>query len=259
MCLILFDYETHPEYPLIFAGNRDEFYERPTAAAEFWDDAPHVLAGRDLKSGGTWLGVTRNGYWATVTNVRDQTMTRPEAPSRGHLVSEYLEEEPSPEAYLHSVAEKADEYNGFNLMVGTPNELFYISNRDGGPRSIEPGIHGLSNGQLDDPWPKVERGKKQLKSVLEDEVEIEPLLEILTDRREARDDELPDTGVDPEIERMLSSAFIEGERYGTRSSSVLLFHRDGTITFAERRFDHGTAVETQRFSLDVLTDESGST
>lgn len=255
MCLILFAHQTHSEYPLVFAGNRDEFYGRPTAHAEFRDDAPNVLAGRDLKSGGTWLGVTRNGHWATVTNVRDSTEPRLDAPSRGHLVSEYLKSEPSPESYLQSIADDADRYNGFNLMVGTPGELYFLSNRDGPVREIEPGIHGISNGRMDEPWPKVERGKARLRSVLSGTLSVNRLLEILADREQAPDEELPETGVDLEIERMLSSAFIQGERYGTRSSTVLLMDRSGTITFVERSFDRGRPEETRRFSFDTLADE----
>lgn len=257
MCLILFAYDAHPDYPLIFAGNRDEFYGRPTAAADVWDDAPHVLGGRDLKSGGTWLGVTRSGHWATVTNVRDPSSPEPDAPSRGHLVADYLKREPEAKAFATSVAQEADRYNPFNLMVGTPDTLWFVSNRNGPVRAIEPGVHGLSNGALDEPWPKVERGTRRLESVVDDDdVRVDRLLEILSDRRPAPDEELPDTGLDLERERQVSAAFIEGEEYGTRSSSVLLIHRSGTITFVERTFDHGTPRETNRFSFDVVSDET---
>lgn len=252
MCLILFAQQAHPEYPFVFAGNRDEFYDRPTALAAFWEEAPHVLGGRDLKAGGTWLGVTRHGYWATVTNVRDQRPRREDAPSRGHLVAEYLEKEPSPEAYLQSVQARADRYNGFNVLVGTPETVFYFSNRDGTPRSVEPGIHGMSNAQLDDPWPKVNRGTARMRAVLdEEEMEAERLLDILDDRRPAPEENLPDTGVGLNTERKLSPPFIAGESYGTRSSTVILLHRSGTLTFVERTFEKGTPAETNRFSFEV--------
>lgn len=256
MCLILFAYDAHPDYPLLFAGNRDEFYGRPTAAADVWDDAPHVLGGRDLKSGGTWLGITRSGHWATVTNVRDPSSRNPEAPSRGHLVAEYLKTEPRPDAFVESVSAEADRYNPFNLMVGTPEELWFASNRNGPTRAIEPGVHGLSNGALDEPWPKVERGTRRLQSVLDDDdVRVDRLLEILADRRQAPDEALPNTGLDLEMERKVSPAFIEGEKYGTRSSTVLLIHRTGTVTFVERSFDRGTPQETNRFSFEIVSDE----
>lgn len=251
MCLILFAQDAHPEYPFVFAGNRDEFYDRPTSVADFWDDAPHVLAGRDRKAGGTWVGVTRHGHWAVVTNVRDQRPRREDAPSRGHLVADYLKEEPAPDAYLRALEPRAEDFNGFNVLVGTPEKTFYFSNRDGPPRSVPPGVHGMSNAQLNDPWPKVERGTARMKAVLDGEVEPERLLAILDDREPAPDEDLPDTGVGLETERMLSPPFIDGESYGTRSSTVILMHRSGTLTFAERTFVRGTPTETNRFTLEI--------
>lgn len=256
MCLILLAQDAHPEYPLVFAGNRDEFYDRPTATAAFWDDAPHVLGGRDLKAGGTWLGVTRRGHWATVTNVRDQRPRREDAPSRGHLVADYLKDEPAPEAYLRSVQANADRYNGFNLLVGTPEETFYLSNRDGSPRPVADGVHGMSNAQLDDPWPKVERGTSRMRAVLDDQITAEGLLDLLDDRRPAPDDALPETGVGRDTERMLSPPFIEGEKYGTRASTVLLVHRSGTVTFVERTFECGTPADTHRFSFEIASGQT---
>lgn len=251
MCLILLAQNALPDYPLVFAGNRDEFYDRPSAPAAFWDDAPHVLGGRDRKAGGTWLGITKRGHWATVTNVRDQMPRRDDAPSRGQLVADYLKDEPSPEAYVRSVEASADRYNGFNLLVGTPEETFYLSNRNGAPRSVASGVHGMSNAQLDDPWPKVERGTSKLRTALEHEITPERLLDILDDRQPAPDDELPNTGMGQDTERMLSPPFIEGDKYGTRTSTVILVHRSGTVTFVERNFDHGTPEETRRFSFDI--------
>lgn len=253
MCLILFAQNAHSDYPLVFAGNRDEFYDRPTAPATFWDEAPHVLGGRDLKAGGTWLGVTRRGHWATITNVRDQMSHREDAPSRGHLVAEYLAEEPEPSDYLESVEAREDRYNGFNLIVGTPRRTCYFSNRDGTPREVDAGIHGMSNAQLDDPWPKVERGTARLQTILENKVTPEGLLDVLDDRVPAPDDQLPDTGVGIETERMLSPPFIEGDEYGTRASTVMLLHRSGTLTFVERVFELGTPTDTNRYTFEVAS------
>ncbi|WP_263818728.1 NRDE family protein [Salinibacter sp.] len=255
MCLILFAKDVHPEYPLLFAGNRDEFYDRPTAPAAFWDDAPHVLGGRDLKAGGTWLGITRTGHWATVTNVRDERPHRDDAPSRGRLVADYLREEPAPEAYLDGLETEADQYNGFNVLVGTPEKTFYYSNRDGSPRPIRAGIHGMSNAQLDDPWPKVERGTSGVDALCEDKaLSVDALFDILDDRQPAPDGQLPQTGVGRETERMLSPPFIDGdEAYGTRASTVFLVHRSGRVTFAERSFDGGTATETRAFSFNLTS------
>jgi uncharacterized protein with NRDE domain len=252
MCLLVFQYDAHPEYSLVFAGNRDEFYGRPTAPAEFWDDAPHVLAGRDLKAGGTWMGVTRNGHWGVVTNIRDQHPRREDARSRGTLVADYLREEPAPRPYLDRVAADAGHYNGFNLLLGTPTSLYYLSNREATVESVATGVHGLSNDRLDTPWPKVRRAKVGLRRRLEaEEITPEALLDLLDDRRPAPDDQLPETGFGKERERMLSPIFIDGERYGTRASTVLLIDRAGTVTFVERTFEDGIPADTRRFSLEV--------
>lgn len=255
MCLILFAHDTHPDYALVFAANRDEFYDRPTAEADFWDEAPHVLGGRDLKSEGTWMGVTRSGHWAAVTNVRDQSPHRPDAPSRGHLVAEYLKEEPAPRRYLEALTEKADAYNGFNLLLGTPGSVWCYSNRVGTVRTVEPGVHGISNAHLNDPWPKVRRGRSRLRAILEEEDSVSPdrLLDLLDDREPAPDDELPETGLSKDRERMLSPPFIEGAEYGTRSSTVLLMDRAGQVTFVERTFDRGTPAQTREFSFELVS------
>jgi uncharacterized protein with NRDE domain len=251
MCLLVFQYDAHPDYSLIFGGNRDEFYERPTAPADYWDDAPHVLGGRDRKAGGTWMGVTRRGHWGVVTNIRDRHPHRDDARSRGALVADYLREEPNPRAYLDAIAAEADRYNGFNLLLGTPTSLYYLSNREGTVRAVEPGLHGLSNDHLDTPWPKVRRAKRGLRSrIANDAVSPEPLLDLLDDRRPAPDDQLPDTGFGRERERMLSPIFIAGETYGTRASTVLLMGRDGTVTFVERTVERGEPQSTRRFSFE---------
>jgi uncharacterized protein with NRDE domain len=252
MCLLAFSYQSLADYPLVFAGNRDEFYGRPTAPAAFWDDAPHVLAGRDLEAGGTWMGVTRAGHWAVVTNVRDPDAYRADARSRGDLVAAYLRSEPDPRDYLRGVADEADRYNGFNLLAGTPDSLYYFSTRSGEVEAVEPGVHGLSNDRLDTPWPKVRRAKEALRGTTADgHVSEDALFDLLDDRRPAPDEDLPDTGMGLERERMLSPIFIEGDRYGTRASTILLIGRDGTVLFVERTFEDGDPAETRRFSFDA--------
>ncbi len=252
MCLLVFQYDQHPTYSLVFAGNRDEFYDRPTAPASFWDDTPHVLAGRDLKAGGTWMGVTRNGHWGVVTNIRDQHPHREDARSRGTLVADYLQDEPAPRPYLDRIAAEADRYNGFNLLLGTPTSLYYLTNREGTAQALESGLYGLSNDRLDTPWPKVQRAKAGLQDHIDaDQVSPEILLDLLNDRRLAPDDQLPETGSGTERERMLSPIFIDGAQYGTRASTVLLIDRAGTVTFVERSFVDGTIAETRRFSFTV--------
>ncbi len=239
MCLILFTYKAHPNYFLVLAANRDEFYARPTLGADFWEDAPHILAGRDLKAGGTWLGVDRFGRFAAVSNYRDPGSNKTNALSRGHLVSNFLRGQQTPADYVDNLRLRGQEYNGFNLLVGDRSELWYYSNRINTGRLLEPGVHGASNHLLDTPWPKVQRGKKRLGELLAQNSTVDPeaILEILSDCTIADDADLPDTGVGLTMERMLSPIFIVSPHYGTRSSSVLLIDRDEQVTFVERSFD----------------------
>ena len=240
MCLILFANEANSRYRLVLAANRDESYSRPTAPAAFWEEAPNVLAGRDLKGGGSWLGVTRSGKIAAVTNFRGSDKVWEGAPSRGNLVSDFLMSSESPDVYIDTLRARARHYNGFNLLLGSNQGLWWYSNRyDEQPQRIIPGIHGLSNYLLDTPWPKVERGKHTLEHLIVGEKEIMPeqVLPILEDRAPAADDELPDTGVGLELERVLSAPFIRTQHYGTRSSTVLLIEHTGSVTFVERSFN----------------------
>ncbi len=241
MCLILFAYRSHPEYELLLAGNRDEYYDRPTAPMAFWEDAPELLAGRDLAAGGAWFGVTRNGRFAAITNYRDPSTLRPDAPSRGPLVSDYLRGRESAREYLQNLLPRAAVYNGFNLLLGDAEGLYYYSNRGGAPRALEPGLYGLSNHLLSTPWPKVERGIKGLAGLLREATEPDAaaLLRLLEDRRRAPDHLLPNTGVDLEWERLLSPLFIESPSYGTRSSMVLRIDRQGWIEVTEKSWPEG--------------------
>ena len=251
MCLILFAHRVHPDYPLVLAANRDELYERPTLPAAPWPEAPGVVAGRDVRAGGTWLGVRRGGRWAAVTNHRGPLPPDPAARSRGGLVSEFLLGDVPAAGYVRAVEARAQEYNGFNLLVGDADDVFWISNRGGAARRVEPGVHGLSNALLDTPWPKVRRGRAALARLLQaGSPRPEPLLEMLLDRTLAADHELPRTGVGPEHERLLSPAFILSPDYGTRSSSALLLAREGGGLFVERSFVPGTLrYSTTRLEL----------
>jgi len=256
MCLILFAHKVHPGYPLVLAANRDEVYVRPTAPAAFWDDQPQIYGGRDLEQGGTWLGITRRGKIAAVTNFRDGYATRDSTRSRGELVSNFLRGNLAADEYVDRVSRDADAYNGFNLIAGDLDRLHYITNRGGYMSAIAPGIHGLSNHLLDTPWPKVERGRKILADLLQHEVQelIDGLFAVLADRAIAADDALPDTGVGLPRERVLSPAFIISPTYGTRSSTVLLVDNHGQVVFIERSFGKrgkpGKSV-TGRFALEA--------
>lgn len=241
MCLILLALDAHPEYSLIVAANRDEFYDRPTAAAGVWEDAPSVLGGRDLQAGGTWLGIDRRRRFAAVTNYRQGTR-EPSAPrSRGLLVSDYLTKEVGARTHIERVREEAALYNGFNLIAGDTHELLYFSNREGVPRTLSSGVYGLSNHLLDTAWPKVTSGKSALSALVRDgAAELTAgLFALLSDRHQPADDLLPQTGIAPEWERLLSSAFIASADYGTRSSTVVLVGRSGHLIFVERSFARG--------------------
>lgn len=237
MCFLVLSYRQHTRYRLVLATNRDEFYARPTAPAVYWDDVPALLAGRDLQGGGTWLGVTRTGRWAALTNVREPGRQIPDAPTRGALVAEYLAGTMDPHAYLEAVRRRADRYHGFNLILGDTRHLYYFGNRSPGIRVLEPGLYGLSNHRLDTPWPKVERGKAALAAALDaDRVDPERLFEFLMDTEQAPDEALPDTGVGLTWERLLSPIFIESSTYGTRVSTVVLIDYKGRVTFIERTY-----------------------
>ena len=245
MCTLLVAYEAHPRYRLILAANRDEFYQRPTAAAGFWQEAGDVFAGRDLVHGGSWLGVTSSGRIAALTNYRQGTAGA-HGLSRGHLVSEYLKGELSVQEYLETLRGNTAGYSGYNVVLGDTDRLYCYSNKNDAIIRIEPGVHGLSNHLLNTPWPKVVRGKEALARALEQEkVSREELFAILADSTKAPDEQLPDTGVGLELERLLSSIFISSERYGTRSSTILLVDRQHQATFVERSFDQGRSRDTE--------------
>ena len=240
MCLILFAQNAHPRYKLIVAANRDEFYSRPTAAAEFWTDAPQVLAGKDLVRGGTWLGITKTGRFAAVTNYRD-----PNAPdgtkSRGDLTKDFLVGVETAKNYVRKIEQGKSDYSGFNLLIGEfaedENELFYLSNRSDKILNLSDGIYGLSNHLLDTNWHKIETGKRQFAEILQREtIEVQELLQLLENRTIAADEKLPDTKIGIELERILSPAFIETDGYGTRSSTILLIEKSGKVNFVEKTF-----------------------
>jgi uncharacterized protein with NRDE domain len=236
VCLILFAWRADAHYPLVVAANRDEFYARPTAPMSYWEDAPQVLAGRDLEAGGTWMGIARNGRFAAITNFRDPGRVRSGAPSRGPLVSGFLHGSSTPRDYLERLARQGGQYNGFNLLVGDVEALWYYSNENGVPRPVAPGIHGLSNHLLDTPWPKVESGRRELGLMLHHHPgpTAHALLAMLEDRTLAPDDELPETGVGLARERALSPKFIELPEYGTRCSTALLASGDGDVSVTEK-------------------------
>jgi uncharacterized protein with NRDE domain len=258
MCLILVSFKSHSRYPFFFAANRDEHYDRPTDPAGFWDEAPEVLAGRDLKNGGTWMGITRRGRIAAVTHYRDPASVKDDAPSRGWLVMDYLNGQQTPAAYLEEVAARAQQYNGFNLLVGDMTQLFYFSSRgNGNILELSPGLYGLSNHLLDTPWPKVEKGKNALGALLAEEDNPDPLkvFTILSDQSRPDDSRLPDTGVGLEYERLLSPLFITSPVYGTRSSLIMMIDYKGQASFIERSYDaHPEPWMTAKYEFKIQKD-----
>jgi len=239
MCLILFAYEYHSASRLVLAANRDEFYERPTAPMKFWEDHTDLLAGRDLRSLGTWMGITQSGKFAAITNYREPGNQKPSAPSRGGLISDYLIGNDGPAAYLDRIKANARQYNGFNLLVGDNERLMYYSNRGGEVMQLEPGIYGLSNRRLDTDWPKVRLGKNRMKSLLDahQRVPQDRLLELLQSRDIPQDDHLPDTGVGLEWERTLAPIFISSPNYGTRCSTILTIGADKSVNVMEHTWE----------------------
>jgi uncharacterized protein with NRDE domain len=259
MCLLLLAVDAHPRHRLVVAANRDEYHRRPTAPVDLWPGRPDLLAGRDLEAGGTWLGVTRGGRFAALTNFREPGRHRADAPSRGGLVAAFLTGSAAPAEYLVGLVEGAGAYNGFSLVVGDGQGLHYLSNRGPGPLRLSAGVHGLSNHLLDTPWPKVARGRARLAALLErPEVEPAALLELLADREPPPDRELPDTGVGLELERLLAPACVVSAAYGTRCSTALLVGRDGEVRCVERTLAaDGTAVATRDLGFRIAA-EGGS-
>ncbi|MDX1512169.1 MAG: NRDE family protein [Gammaproteobacteria bacterium] len=258
MCLIFIAHRHSDRYPLVVAANRDEFHQRPAAPAGFWQEAPEILAGRDLTGGGTWLGLSRGGRVAAVTNFREPRGHRADAPTRGALVTDFLSGGGDPLDYLHAVAARGSVYNGFNLIAGDLDVLGWYSNRGGEPRALSPGIYGISNHLLDTPWMKVVQGKSRFCDWLDQsDPDPEDLLELLRDETVADDTMLPDTGVGIDQERTLSPIFIRGERYGTRSSTVLMIDAGRHATFIERSFDAGgNATGTVAFDFELTDADS---
>ncbi len=238
MCLLVFAWNVHPRYRLIFAGNRDEFHDRPSAPMAWWFDHPQILGGRDLQAGGTWLAVSRRARFGVVTNFRDMQRPLEGAPSRGTLITRYLAGNMDGRRFMTELAPTAAEYGGFNLLLTDERAMVYASNRAPDfSRELSAGIHGLSNHLLDTPWPKLELTRDRFKRLFaSDEPPFDDLFEMLNDRAPAPQHLLPNTGVGPEWERLLSSPFIVSGRYGTRCSTVVRIGHDGRVEIRERRF-----------------------
>lgn len=242
MCLIALALDAHPHYALVLAANRDEFHHRPTAAADFWMDTPQIFGGRDLQGHGTWLAVTRRGRWAAVTNVRRMVPPDPAAPSRGQLVSDFLQSPESAANHAEMLRARVTDYAGFNLLLGEGRVVRYVSNHAAGGvaavlQPIGNGIHAVSNDALDTPWPKLCSLRAQMQQWCQaGERDLRPLQAALQDDVQAADEALPQTGVGLAMERFLSPIFIRGRDYGTRASTILTISHKGVLSFDEWRW-----------------------
>jgi len=251
VCLIVLSFGKHPDYPLVLAANRDEFHARPTRDAHWWPDKPGVVGGRDLQAGGTWLALHKSGRFATVTNFRDAQPTSPKHRSRGHLVTGFLEGNSSPKDYLEEIDENA--YAGFNLIVGTVNEVAYLSNREKGTRELSPGTYGLSNALLDGPWHKVESSRQKLAAMLaEGSVNETSLIRLMNDRNKGPVAEVESGRLDFTRAHAITAPFIVMPDYGTRCTTVVLVDRNGNWHLTERRFSAtGDTSGESRFTFSA--------
>lgn len=248
MCLLIFAHQVARDFPLLIAANRDEFHARPTAVSDFWDEHPGLLAGKDLQQGGTWMGITRNGRFAAVTNYRDPARTAPAPRSRGELPLAYLAGTEDPLSYLRDLASRAQEYAGFNLLVGDTQSLWYFTNSEvRAPQRLAPGIYGLSNARLDTPWPKVTAGKARLQALLDiGEISHEALATVTGSRQLADRLELDGLQQGNGMEQILSAQFIVTAAYGTRSSTTMWTNACGLASWQERSFDAEGALHTEQ-------------
>jgi len=246
MCLIVFAWRKHAEFPLVLAANRDEFHARPTDPMGWWADVPSLLAGRDRRAGGTWLGISRHGRLSTVTNYRENVSAVGEL-SRGEIVTGFAATREPPAAFLDGI--DGDRYAGFSALACDAGELAYRSNRGDETRRLEPGIYGLGNASLDTPWPKVARSRRGLTALLSDSrVTADALFELMADRAPADDDEATAADLPFELGRELSAPFVVTPDYGTRCTTAVVCRADGHVEAAERRFDaDGNATGESRF------------
>lgn len=253
MCLVVFSFKEHENYKLVVGANRDEFYERPTDPAHFWEDYPHILGGRDRTACGTWLGVTRKGKISLLTNYRDPRNIKKDAPSRGNLVGDFLKKDISPRDYLENISSIGHAYNGFNLILGTHEDLWYYTNQKDKIYRLGSGLYGISNAVLNTKWPKVEKAKENFRQILNKElIDPDEILNFLYDDKKAPEDSLPDTGIGQEREKLLSPIFIKSENYGTRSSTVVLVDNEDVLSFTERVYnpiDYSYNTNSYKFKI----------
>jgi uncharacterized protein with NRDE domain len=248
MCLVLVAWRGNSQYPCVIAANRDELHLRPSAPARWWQTQPPILAGQDLEAGGTWLGITRTGRFAALTNFRDPERTRVGTPSRGTLVTSVLTSGAGTAETLDYLRDVGGDYNGFNLIFSDGERLAIYESMQGVGRELGPGIYGLSNHLLDTPWPKVQNAKSRLAAALSNLSDTSAALALLRDEQPAPDDRLPRSGISLQWERLVSSAFVRAPDYGTRCSTLVRIDQDRRACFDEWTWD-SAGVEIGAVSL----------
>lgn len=252
MCLILIAKNKHPKYKLIIAANRDEFYERPAKQADYWEEFPFLLAGKDLKDGGTWLGITKNGKFAAITNYRDMKLIKENVPSRGEIVLKYLTTDINRKEYSNYLLNKGRKYNPFNFLYGNVDGLSFYSNITNKIEKIKDGIHGISNHLLNTNWFKVEKGKTEFEKIINEEnFNVENLILLLQNDEKSPEDLLPNTGLPMETEKAISSIFIKTGKYGTRCSTVLLVD-ENNILLKEVSYENGVVSDEKEFNINYV-------
>lgn len=252
MCIIFFAYKSHPNYRLIVAANRDERYARPTDRAHFWHDEPNILAGRDLEKMGSWLGITKTGRFAALTNFRNPNENQQNKQSRGQIVRNFLAGNESPRDFLVQLQQERNNYPGFNALTGNDDSLVYYSNYENEIKQLNPGIYGLSNHLLDTPWPKIEKGKRRMEALLQHRtVGVNDLFDLLKDAEPAPKHKLPNTGVPKDLEKQLSSIFIKTPHYGTRCSTIITVDHSGNVFFSERTFPNRNNLNDRTFQFQI--------
>jgi uncharacterized protein with NRDE domain len=258
MCLILFSFKTHPRYKLVLAANRDEFFERPTLLADFWESDSNILGGIDIISGGTWLGVSKTGRFAAITNYRNPLAQVTQPISRGKITRQFLQSELETEDFLAEISRGKDHYNGFNVLLSDTafETLHYYSNITNDPANVSQGMHGLSNALLDTSWPKVNHGISMLSQMIdESNFQLEDIISIMTDKNIAPEDSLPKTGISLELERKLSPVFISMKGYGTRCSTVIRVDFDNNLEFLEVSYDEAAhPTSSKRYNIRLNGD-----
>ena len=255
MCILFFALGQHPDYPLIVAANRDEYHRRPSESMHEWPDHPGIIAGRDLQAGGTWLGINRQGRFAAVTNFREGANTRLDKRSRGELVSHYLLSEADRQHQFEEFLQRHhSDYNPFNLVFGDADDIRAWDHRSTRVRELGTGFHSVSNGPIDEPWPKMSLGVEKITAAISrrDDLDIANLTFMMQDQTQAATELMPHTGVDAELERQLSSIFIRGESYGTRTTTILLFGREQVQIVEQDYLPNGDIATSQQFSIGLL-------